>query len=173
MSTPPPLPQHNPYAAPSARVEDIPSGELVLADRGTRLAAVIIDGMMFAAIGILAAVLIPALTAGNPEDNQALAVVVGLIMAVGMIGLLVVNLVLLHRYGQTLAKRWLKIKVVRSSGDRCELWRIIVLRWLPVTLLGAIPLIGYAVSLVDALMIFRADYRCLHDLFADTIVIRA
>lgn len=173
MSTPPPLPSHNPYAAPTARVQDAPTAELELADRGTRLAAAIVDGLLFAAIGVLAAILIPAMAGDGQNVNELAMGLVGLVVVLGVLALLVVNLLLLHRYGQTIAKRWLKIRVLRSSGERVELWRFIVLRWLPVSLLGAIPVIGYVVSLVDALMIFRSDYRCLHDLIADTIVVKA
>jgi uncharacterized RDD family membrane protein YckC len=40
-----------------------------------------------------------------------------------------------------------------------------------VSLLGAIPYVGWLVSLVDPLLIFGKDRRCLHDLIADTIVV--
>jgi uncharacterized RDD family membrane protein YckC len=36
-----------------------------------------------------------------------------------------------------------------------------------------IPLIGWMFTLGDALLIFREDHRCLHDHFADTIVVKA
>ena len=85
---------------------------------------------------------------------------------------MVVNGVLLHKYGQTIAKRMFKIKIVRSDGSRCGLTRVIFARWLPVSLLGAIPYIGIIVSLVNPLLIFRDDYRCLHDHIADTVVVK-
>lgn len=174
MSTPPPLPAHNPYAAPQARLEDAAVAELVLAGRGTRLAAAIVDGLMAGGLGIVAAIAIPAIMPANGGDpNPVLLGVVLLLVVGGMLALLIVNLLWLHRYGQTIAKRMLGIKVVRTDGGHCDLGRIIVARWLPVTLLGAIPLLGPAVSLTDALFIFRDDRRCLHDLIADTIVVVA
>ena len=36
-----------------------------------------------------------------------------------------------------------------------------------------VPFVGGLVSLVDALLIFRDDRRCLHDEIADTIVVTA
>ena len=168
MQQPPPLPQLNPYAAPVARVDDVDVGDLVLADRGTRLLAVIVDGLIVAGLGILGAILLPIIA----EESQALMALAASVFVAALLAVLIVNLVLLHRNGQTIGKRVLGIKVLRVDGSRCELLRIIFARWLPVTLIGAIPLLGPLVSLTDALMIFRTDHRCLHDLFANTIVVK-
>ncbi len=174
MSTPPPLPIHNPYAAPLARVDDDAAGDLVLADRGVRFVAAIIDGLVVAVLGVAAAIVIPALQpAGGGEPDPVLLGVVLLLVVGGLIAVIVVNLLWLHRYGQTIGKRVLKIKVMRSDGSRCALSRIVFARWLPISLLGAIPLLGPALQLADSLFIFRDDRRCLHDLIADTVVVRA
>ena len=95
---------------------------------------------------------------------------VGLLVFVGVV---VANCVFLHRNGQTLAKKMLGIRVVRRDGSRCGLARIFFIRYLPVTVMGAVPFVGGLVSLVDALLIFRDDRRCLHDEIADTIVVIA
>lgn len=172
MQQPPPLPALNPYAAPVARVEDISDGQLVLADRGIRLAAVIIDGLVLfggvAVLGIIAAIAAPSLGKSNP----GLMAFLGLAILAAFIILTVINMVMLHRHGQTIAKRMFGIKIVRGDGSHCALSRIIFARWLPVTLLGAIPLVGGVVSLTDALMIFGETQRCLHDVFADTLVVK-
>ena len=173
MSTPPPLPEHNPYAAPQARLDDGFSDELVLADRGTRLLAVLIDGLAFAGLGILGAILIPALSPRGASGSDTAAAVVGVLMVLGMIAVIVVNCLWLHRYGQTIGKRVLSIKILRADGSPVGLGRVFALRWLPITLSGAIPIAGPIAQLVDVLMIFREDRRCLHDLLADTIVVKA
>jgi uncharacterized RDD family membrane protein YckC len=174
MSTPPPLPADNPYAAPLARVDDVMPAELTLADRGTRLGAAILDGLASLIFVLPALVLIPMMeNNGGQEPNPVLVGTMVVLMVGGLIALLVVNLMWLHKYGQTIGKRILKIKVLRADGSRCALSRIVFARWLPVTLLGQVPLIGPIAGLVDALMIFREDRRCLHDLIADTIVVRA
>ena len=170
MSTPPPLPTHNPYAAPLAPLEEVALDEVVLADRGSRLGAAILDGLI-AFLLVLPAVGIAPWMEGNGPNPALIAVIVFSVLAV--IGVVALNLVWLHRYGQTIGKRLLKIKVLRSDGSRCALARIVFARWLPVTLLGQVPLAGPLLGLVDALMIFREDRRCLHDLIADTIVVRA
>ena len=173
MSMPPPLPTVNPYAAPTARVLDpLQTGTQELADRGTRLLAAIVDGLIYGVL-VGAAAFSGALLAGGTSGREVGGAVVVLTAGVGLIALIVINCVLLHRYGQTIAKRMFKIKIVRGDGSPCSLLRIIFARWLPVTLLGAIPLVGYIVSLLDPLLIFRDDYRCLHDQIADTVVVKA
>ena len=181
MQQPPPLPslsappELNPYAAPVARVDDYHADHLVLADRLTRLLAVIVDFAILAGlaaiIGIIVAIVLPAVKDGQGEQAAMLFVVV--VVVVALLALMIVNLVLLHRYGQTIGKRVFSIKVVRLDGSQCSLLRYIFARWLPVGLLGGIPLLGPVISLVDSLMIFRNDQRCMHDLIADTIVVKA
>jgi uncharacterized RDD family membrane protein YckC len=173
VSLPPPLPPTNPYAAPVARVVDYQEGQWVLADRGIRLVAKIVDGLVFglvAGIAIAAAIVLPAMS-----EKQSQGIVAGVFALIGIAAFLFVviyNMLLLHRHGQTIGKRLFNIRILRSDGSHCDLLRVIFARWLPVTLLGAIPLIGYVVSLVDPLMIFRNDQRCWHDLLADTIVVK-
>jgi uncharacterized RDD family membrane protein YckC len=174
MQQPPPLPPVNPYAAPAARVLDVSNeGDQVLADRGIRLGAAIVDGLIVAGPIILLAILLPAMAVKGSRPNSALLGVVGIGFMLFIVGVLIVNMILLHRYGQTMAKRLFKIKIVRGDGSRCSLPRIIFARALPMSLLGAIPIAGPLISLLDPLLIFREDYRCLHDHIADTLVIKA
>jgi uncharacterized RDD family membrane protein YckC len=161
-------PQDNPYAAPEARIVDQPpEGELVLAERGTRLGAALLDGLIVGLL-YLPAVMVIAFA----KENQTLVYVAVAFLVVAVLGVIAYNCVLLHRNGQTIAKKILGIKVVRRDGSRAGLGRIFALRFLPVSLLGAIPFVGSLVSLADALMIFGEERRCLHDHFADTIVIK-
>lgn len=175
MEQPPPLPPVNPYAAPMARVSDIVDDQqLMLADRGTRLGAAIVDGLVLLFVPYVLG--FAALAQIKPDGGGGLssaATVLGSLAVVSFIAIIGYNLVLLHRNGQTIAKKWLGIKVVRSDGSACALSRIVFARWLPITVLGVIPLLGPFVSLVDALLIFRSDYRCIHDHIADTVVVRA
>jgi uncharacterized RDD family membrane protein YckC len=78
---------------------------------------------------------------------------------------------MLYRSGQTIGKRALDIAVVRSDGSPVALSRYIFLRVAPMWLLGLIPLVGRFIGLVDPLLIFGKERRCLHDLIADTIVV--
>ncbi len=47
------------------------------------------------------------------------------------------------------------------------------LRYLPTQVIVAIPVVGALYALVDALFIFGAEQRCLHDLIAGTKVVLA
>jgi uncharacterized RDD family membrane protein YckC len=163
---PPPIPEDlNPYRAPSADV-DAPAPSLELASLGQRFGAALLDGLFGAGLGIFAAIALPM------SQKSPLLMNIGIaIFVTAAIALLAANLIYIHRNGQTLGKKMLGIRVVRSNGDRIDLGRYIGMRWLPITLLGAIPLIGPFISLLNPLLIFRASRKCLHDDIADTIVI--
>jgi uncharacterized RDD family membrane protein YckC len=164
----------NPYAAPVAAVvvEEAPR-ELELADRLTRLGAVFADGIFFG-LSLVPMLSVLALQSNKIPGHMDAVLVIGLVVSVlALLGVAGANCYYLHANGQTLAKKLLGIRVVRRDGSHCGLARIFFARNLPVTVLGAIPFDGSLVSLVDALLIFRDDRRCLHDEIADTIVVKA
>ena len=170
MQMPPELPTYNPYAAPVSRLEDMPTHVLHLATRSSRLGAYLLDILSIAVLAIVAAIVLPSFgKAGSRDISQAFVAFVGF----AMLAVFIVDIVFLHKYGQTIGKRLVGIKVVQTNGMRCELWRFFFLRALPVGILSNIPIIGIIVGLVDILMIFGEQQRCLHDLIANTIVIQA
>lgn len=164
----------NPYEAPTSVVEDPSVAEYQeLADRGSRLAAKILDGLIgIGGIGIMAAIMIPVALAQNDREKSLMIVAVSLGIALTL-GVLVWNLIWLHRYGQTIGKRIVKIKIVRSDGDRVSLGRILGLRIILISILESIPFLGAIFSLVNVCFIFRDDRRCILDLIADTTVVKA
>ena len=173
-----PVDAGNPYAAPSARIDDLqvaPTGEL--APRGLRLGAAVIDMLSYMIPVVLFVVFFATMTAAargahapsSPVATGIVVTILGLVVAV----VAVVNIVFVVRYQQTIGKRMCRIKIVRSNGGRCSAARIIFLRGLLVGVLTRIPLVGPLFALVDPLLIFRDDHRCVHDHIADTIVVRA
>ncbi len=168
---------YNPYeppAAPDALAGDpdvISDADLPQASRGSRWAARFIDQAMLGTILVVAALFSPLklkygwiemFTSGSTETT-----VLGLVA----LGFWLFQSYLLATTGQTLGKRWVKIKVVRMNGDPPGFVFAVLLReWV---LFGAawIPTIGYFVGLVDALFIFGAEERCLHDYIAGTRVV--
>ena len=70
---------------------------------------------------------------------------------------------------QSIAKKLLRIKVVRSDGSPVSLGRYFWLRNVVNMMIGIVPLYGF----VDALFIFGEARQCLHDKIADTIVVNA
>ncbi|HJV91553.1 MAG TPA: RDD family protein [Holophagaceae bacterium] len=167
----------NPYQAPAAAVADFPSNEpLEAADRGTRLVAVILDGLIAGGVvGILAAIAIPAVLGARRGggDGGAILVLLPLMIFLAFLGIFVWNLVLIHKYGQTLGKRIMKVRIVRNDATRAGLGRIFWLRMFLPGVIGAIPIAGPLFSLVNICFIFRDDRRCIHDLIADTVVVKA
>jgi len=168
QAVPPPIPDDdNPYRAPQAELAK-PRDALHLATRTQRLGAAVLDNLMVAAIGIGAALLMPL-----AEDNPNRQIVFVGFVVLAVLALLAVNLAGIYRSGQTLGKRLLGIRVVRSDGERCDFARYIFLRWLAIAVIGAVPLIGPFLALLNVSLIFRENRRCLHDDFADTAVVIA
>ena len=80
---------------------------------------------------------------------------------------------MLSAYGQTLGKRMMSVRIVRlSDQSNGGFFTNVLLRGVPVWLISSIPLIGPFCFLGDALLIFREDQRCLHDIIAGTLVIK-
>ncbi|ALN60345.1 RDD family protein [Lysobacter enzymogenes] len=163
----------NPYAAPTAP-PPLP-GELVddsvKADRGLRLVARLIDGalMMVCFVPTFLAI---AIDPGNKEPS-GLQMAMMALSVLAALGLFVYQCVLLNQHSQTLGKRWLKIKIVRNDGSPCSFGRIFGLRMFVIALIEQVPCLGALFALVNALWIFGAESRCLHDLICDTKVVNA
>ena len=178
----------NRFAPPRAHVEDMQAtaAQMVTATRGSRFLAVLVDMSPALVIGILAAVMVPGLFAGKFDPAGSGMVAFGMLMLVlGLlsIGWLVWTIVLLYKYGQTVGKKVLGIRVVRMDGSRVSFPRFFFIRWLGMAVLGGIlggicgalhiRYVGNTIGLVDALFIFGAAHRCLHDYLADTQVVTA
>ena len=165
----------NPYAPPQAVVQDIldPAVGIQLADRGTRLGAAILDGLIFMLM-VYAPLVVVAVMSGATQGAEGTgsdtSFGIGLVVAlVGFLAFAAINIKFMMENGQSIGKKACRIKVVRSDGSRASLSRLIWLRNVVNGLLGIIPLYGF----IDSLFIFGNARRCLHDHIADTIVITA
>lgn len=163
----------NPYQAPSASVAPRyrpapqPSQQqATLAGRWIRLGAQLLDGLVFGVAVVVAAF---AVGASRGADENAAYMAIG----IAALPIMLMNLYLLGSRGQTLGKMLVKVKIVRTTGEDANLVRLVLLRILPINAVGFIPVLGGLIGLVDALMIFTEDRRCLHDHFAGTIVVNA
>lgn len=166
----------NPYAAPQANIViRAPQSDLVLASRGSRLGASILDPLIF---GIVAAIFIG--TGAALENSEKTSETTGSDMASGIfyligfisiVGLMIYNVVLLSTRGQTLGKKWLGIRIVtHPEGHNPGFVKAVLLRTIVNGILANFLPAIY--QIVDACFIFREDQRCLHDLIADTTVIK-
>lgn len=168
----------NRYAPPTATVSDIADSEQEQAGRGVRLGAVLLDGLI-AGIFVYVPLLIgiganAALLATQPQAIIGLLLGgAGIAALVGFVVWAVITLVLVKRNSQTIGKKILGIKVVRSDGSHASLARIFWLRNAINLVIGIIPIVGSVYQLVDPLFIFGDKRQCLHDKIADTIVVKA
>jgi uncharacterized RDD family membrane protein YckC len=179
----------NRFAPPRADVEDQydVEAQMVDASRGARFLAILIDALvpMIVGIGILVAVALPMYHRVQQEHargieppplgsaNYVMTTTWAWLGGLALLAFFVYSAVLVYRYGQTFGKRMMSIRVVRTDGSRVSFARFIFLRWLPLAIVGAIPVINVIASLVDPLLIFRDSRQCLHDSIADTKVVTA
>ena len=182
-----PNPNFNPYSPPTADTDGATwpenSGETdfkMTADRGTRLGAAIIDGLLYLATMIPAIILI-ALMRGSHMGAVEITVI---IVAIGILPLAIYQWYLVATTGQTLAKKWLRIRVVKMDGSPVDFMSGVFLRiWVPsvilhvfgylIVQLGASTNVANLFGLIDVLLIFGRESRCVHDLIAGTKVVVA
>lgn len=165
----------NYYAAPAASLEGAAESwrderEPVLAGRVSRLLAYLADaGMTLLAMSPILLAAIWMKESGGTAKFGAMTLLV--LSLVALIALLVRNVQLLGRHGQTIGKRWIGIRIVCTDGSDASLSRIVLRRMIVPALLGGIPYVGVVFALANLLWIFGEDKRCLHDLIADTMVV--
>ncbi len=110
---------------------------------------------------------------GESETMSPLVIALYGVSGIGFLALLVVQLRMIAKQGQTLGKKWMSIRIVRSDGSKASFGRIFGLRMIVSGLPGAIPIVGSLYSLVNILFIFTESRQCLHDKIADTKVVQA
>jgi len=179
----------NRFAPPHAEVEDHHDVEMQMVDasRGARFLAILIDGLlpMIIGFGIAVAVVLPMYRSARQvrvpgieppalgSANYMMTTTWAWIGGFALLAFFVYSAVLVYRYGQTFGKRMMGIRVVRTDGGRVSFGRFIFLRWLPLAIVGFVPIINAVVGLLDPLLIFRDSRQCLHDNIADTKVVTA
>jgi uncharacterized RDD family membrane protein YckC len=169
-------PTANPFMPPSASIDAPPqvAGAVVLAERGQRFVAFLVDlasvlpSMVLFGIGGFMA-------RGAKGDSGPPAASLAMIAlgVLSLLGIAIYQLVLLSKRGQTIGKRWVAIKIVKLDGSAAGFVHAVLLRGFVNGLISGIPYLGGVYALVDLLMIFRDDRRCLHDMIASTRVVKA
>jgi uncharacterized RDD family membrane protein YckC len=166
----------NPYAPPTAVVQDIadPSARIVHAGRGIRLGAAMLDSIIFVAMVYLPAVFSIAFAAAAPRSADpgvpaAMIAGGGVLTITAFIAWCWLNIRYMRRNGQSIAKKLVGIKVVRSDGSPASLGRLIWLRNVVNWAISIVPVYGF----LDSIFIFGESRQCLHDKIADTIVVKA
>jgi len=171
---------NNPYWASKASIVDVTSScKIEPAGRLVRLCAGVFDFLILYAIYILFF---------GPFGRVLVHILVP-----GTAVYLVINFRLLRDHGQTVGKYIFKTRIVRSDGTPANIWRILFRRYflmfiiLLIIFIGLVFIIGfvnrdfviefirgyfYCMVLIDILPFFRSSRKCLHDIIADTIVVK-
>ncbi len=151
--------------------------EVEAASRLSRLGAALVDVLLYLPGGVVLFMALPVMLAGGGLGSVLTLVALG---ALAQLAVFIAHIVLLVNHGQTIGKRVMGIRLMRSSGEIPSIWRIFFLRWLPFVLVAAVldgvfrrQGVGTLVHLVDVLFIFQPTRQCLHDVLADTHVIKA
>lgn len=140
-----------------------------------RLAASLLDGVV--SLPALIPILIVFAQLEKTDGDSAFGssqIGILAISALWLLGVMVINLVLLTKRGQTLGKKWMGIRIARIEDDgNPGFVKAVLLRGFVNGLIGSVPMIGPVYSLVDICFIFREDRRCIHDHIAGTRVVKA
>ena len=156
----------NPYAAPISDASPhwgMGMGEEhVLASRGNRFAGSVVDGLLY-----FVALIPGMILAASASDDM----LIGLSVIIPMLLLACVQWYLIATTGQSIAKRWLGMKIIKTSGEDVDFVSGVLLRSWVVGFINVIPVVGSIFPLLDALFIFGDEHRTLHDMIAGTKVI--
>jgi len=136
------------------------------ATRGDRFLSALIDGFIgiFAAIPVFMYIDLDELS--NPTLSLSLSM-----LAYGLVVSFILHGYLLYHYGQTIGKNFMSIRIENLDDTKAELSTIFLKRILPMQVLSIIPFGGQFVSgLVNPMLIFGKEKRCLHDYVAKTKV---
>ena len=151
------------------------NGNPTLASRWKRLGAVLIDVIVALPVILVVELMTGFFRAGFERALQhgggySLEDIV-VIFAGGQILFLLLHGYLLAKRGQTIGKSFLNIRIVDLQGKIPPLGRLYGMRYFLPTLISQVPFIGGIFGLVNALFIFGAERRCLHDRLAGTRVV--
>jgi uncharacterized RDD family membrane protein YckC len=156
-----------------------------LAERGARLLAASIDELILLGIalpmvfGAIPTIITLVSGGTDPElidTGDILRAMVGgpgtIVTVIALIAWCVITAWLVAANGQSIGKRIVGIKVVRTDGSPASFARIFLLRNVVNGLPNLLPYVGWLYQLVDPLLIYQESRQCLHDRIADTIVVR-
>jgi len=178
----------NPYTAPQSSPEPITAPGIQpafeLASRWARLGASLIDSLIVCVVFFPLLLLIVSLSfiPGMRDSGSFLAnielistslvgKVVAAIMGIGIY--LLIHGYMLVKSGQSIGKKALGIQIVDYNTQQLlPPGRVLGMRYVITSLIAQLPVIGQFWGLIDALFIFGNEKRCLHDLMANSSVIK-
>ena len=157
-----------PLPEQAAQAPALPMAEL--ASRGRRLMAVLVDGvvsMLLAIPGVIFA--IGPLFNGSEKPDPLGIFLIGLAMII----LTIVQAVLISKRGQSIGKIALGIRIAHSvDGSNPGFLKGFLIRTFVPQIIYQVPFLGFLFLLVDSCFIFSERRQCIHDLMAETVVLK-
>jgi uncharacterized RDD family membrane protein YckC len=164
----------NPYEAPSERSEGtlitLVASKAAAAGRAPRLGALIVDGLL-TVTPALPGFLFLTLTPGPEDLNVGHWILLASLLSA--LAVYAYQCRLIAKTGQSLAKRWFRIRIVRTSGEPAGFLHGVVLRYWVFDALCIVPIVWLPLRVADGLAILWASSRTLRDRLADTRVVEA
>ncbi|GAB5557895.1 MAG: hypothetical protein SchgKO_21080 [Schleiferiaceae bacterium] len=163
-------------------LDDLNEEKTELASRGSRLAAAIVDSIILMPISffVMYFYLDISYYLEQSDSDEFLEMLMGfdfydtlLVSLPSILGYIVINYFTMEKYGQSLGKRLLNIKMVTLEDDLPSIRSLVVERYLLIQGIGMVPGVGGLFALVDVLLIFGKERRCIHDIIARTKVVKA
>lgn len=143
---------------------------------GDRLGGAILDGLIgfAAALPGLGVMFLPQITGGMNMGGREAGSILGFLLVIcGVLAVAGYQWYLISTTGQSIGKKVVGTRIVDfDNGSNPGFVRAVILRlWVPGAI-GGVPGIGGCFGLINILWIFGSERRCLHDLIANTRVIR-
>ena len=147
------------------------SAELVLAGRGRRLVATLIDVLLVPALAIFLMLVTGVLE--HAADWSASGMPMLRVFALGVVSYLILNVWLLWQRGQTVGKAIMGIAIVSNqSENKAPFWRVAIRALFFPTLYLIVWPLAAAFPLIDQVLIFGKRRRCGHDYVCGTSVVK-
>ena len=105
------------------------------------------------------------------EEVPTIVIIPSVIPAIGLllIAIMILQWALIAFQGQSIGKILVRIRIVDEKTKKVgTIWQNLMLR----TLINLLMLGNLVYFLLDGLLIFRKERRCIHDMIAKTIVIK-
>lgn len=168
---------YNPYAPPTTESQSPEvHGSAQLASRGDRFVGAFIDGLISLAVNVPLGFGLGVILALFGIDTEGSLVGAGILLfasfIIGFGSFLLVNGYFLSTRGQTLGKMVVGTQIVSDDNQLVPIVPLVLKRYLWLWVLSLYPVLGGIAGLVNALLIFRSNKKCLHDDIAGTKVIK-
>ena len=168
--------EENPYAAPNT--DPIPAQEFVgnpgLADPMERFVGSLVDGLVGSAVAalILGGMYFAGMIHSMADIERSDLGYTICFTIINFSLVMAIQWKFLKATGQTIGKKAVKTRIVTMDGKKPGITDLVFKRYAFASLISVIPVVGGVLALVDSLLVFKKDRRCLHDLIAGTQVVK-